>query len=150
MNEGRRLRPIKNGTVLDHLPASSAPKILSILNLKYENPISILINTDSTSKGKKDLIFIENRQLKEKEIEKIGLIAKNSTWNIIENGKIIQKESIPLPELAINLFKCPNENCITNFENIPTKFIINKKNDSASCDYCNREIENKDILKNLK
>jgi aspartate carbamoyltransferase regulatory subunit len=148
--KGRKLKPIKNGTVLDHLPAASAIKILNILNLEYDHPVSILINNNSNKIGKKDLIFIENRTLNEDEVSKIGLIAKNSTWNIIENGKVIKKEKIHLPLTAFNLINCPNENCITNHEDIETKFDVNESDDSVTCEYCGREIENKNILKNLK
>ena len=55
-----RLKPISSGTVLDHLPAGTALKILKILNLeKPENAVTVAINTESKSgkEGKKDLVL---------------------------------------------------------------------------------------------
>ena len=146
----RRLHPINNGTVLDHLPPKTALRITSLLNLDYSSPVTIAINTESKLMGRKDLVFIENKILSEEEINKIGLIANKSTWNTIKEGKVYRKETIKMPTIVNNILRCPNDKCITNYETIPTKFTINNKDNSATCNYCNKEMEKEEIAKHMK
>lgn len=142
-----RLVPIKNGTVLDHLPPKSALLILETLNLDVDTPITLAINTESERLGKKDLIFIEGKLLSEKDIEKIGLIAENSTWNNIKEGKVTLKQKIPYPLTARGTIICQNPKCVTNNEPLETKFKINKQNHTAQCNYCNNELNQGEIIK---
>ena len=144
----RKVEPIENGTVLDHLPAKSALQVLKILNLDFESPVEILINVNSKTNGKKDIIFIENKEITIDEIKKIGLIAMDCTWNIIENKTVTNKQTIKLPENAKNIIICPNSKCITNYENIDTKFKISSEN--VTCEYCNRVINNNELSKHFK
>ena len=144
----RKVKPIENGTVLDHLPAKSALQILKVLDLDYNSPVEIIINVNSKANGKKDIIFIEDKDLTKKEVEKIGLLAQGSTWNTIKNQKVLKKEKITLPLTAENIINCPNQKCITNYENIPTKFSVLK--DSVSCEYCNKAISTKELSKQFK
>ncbi|MFA5764150.1 MAG: aspartate carbamoyltransferase regulatory subunit [archaeon] len=146
MNE-RKVKPIENGTVLDHLPAKSALQILKVLDLDFDSPVEIIINVNSKA-GKKDIIFIEDKDLTQKEVEKIGLLAEGSTWNTIKNQKVVKKEKINLPLEAENIINCPNQKCITNYEEIPTKFAVLK--DSVSCEYCNKAISTKELSKHFK
>jgi aspartate carbamoyltransferase regulatory subunit len=143
-----RLNPISNGTVLDHLPIKTAPKIIQILKLDFEEPVMIAVNIDSKKMGKKDLVFIEGKKLSEKEVQKIALIAKGSTWNIIKDKKVISKNKIEMPFELIGITKCSNPKCITNFESIETKFSLN--NEKATCKYCEREMCSEEIIKSLE
>jgi aspartate carbamoyltransferase regulatory subunit len=143
-----KVRPIENGTVLDHLPAKSALKVLKILNLDFNSPVEIVINTTSNSKKQKDIIFIENKDLTLAEVNKIGLFAQGSTWNTIKDQKVIKKEKIYLPKSAENIISCPNSKCITNFEKIDTKFNVSQEN--VTCNYCNKAISTKELSKHFK
>ena len=143
-----KVKPIENGTVLDHLPAKSALQILKVLDLDFESPVEILINTNSKANGKKDIIFIENKELTQEEIDKVGLLATKSTWNVIKNAKVINKTIIKLPKEAINTILCPNPKCITNYEPIDTKFEI--REDNVACEYCNKVINNTELSKHFK
>jgi aspartate carbamoyltransferase regulatory subunit len=130
---------IKNGTVIDHIPASYAMKVIELLGHKNEGLIAIGMNLDSKKMGKKDLIKYENKFLEKKETDKLALIAPGATINIIKDGKVIEKRKINLPDNLINIVKCPNPNCISTIENIETKFIkIDEKERSFKCFYCER------------
>ncbi len=148
-----RLKPISSGTVLDHLPAGTALKILKILNLqKPENAVTVAINTESKSgkEGKKDLVFIEGRILNKQEYDKIGLIAEGSTVNIIKDKKVKKKIKVELPEKASGLFECLNPKCISNHEGLPTKFSLKKDPLRAKCFYCEKIMNEQDIFKAIK
>ena len=142
-----RLNPISNGTVIDHLPVGTAPKILQILKLTFEEPIMMAVNIDSKKKGKKDLIFIEGKELNEKEAQKLALIAEGSTWNIIKNKRVVSKKDIGLSKEQTGVIQCNNPKCITNHETIESKFRI--ENNNGKCNYCEREMSMEEIIKSL-
>jgi len=142
-----RLNPISNGTVLDHLPIKSAPKIIKLLKLDFNQSVMAAINIDSKKNGKKDLIFIEGKALNEKEIQKLALLAEGSTWNIIKGRKVVSKKQIKMPKEAIGVIVCNNPKCITNAEAIETNFTI--ENNKGKCYYCEREMNMEEIVKSL-
>lgn len=149
-SKGIRLTPISSGTVLDHLPVGTALKILEILNLGYEGAVTIAINTESKKLVRKDLIFIDKKVLNSMEIEKIGLIARGATLNIIEDSAVMKKEKIALPKQATGILACINPNCITNFEGFPTKFSIQEKPLQAKCFYCEKTMGKKEIFEKIR
>ncbi|MFH0955156.1 MAG: aspartate carbamoyltransferase regulatory subunit [Candidatus Micrarchaeota archaeon] len=146
-----RLTPIDNGTVLDHLPVGSALKIIQLLGLDpTSGAVTVAINTESSKRGRKDLLFIENMELAGSDLEKIGLLASGATWNTIVNKIVAKKQVISLPETCHDIIKCPNPSCITNAEKIPTCFSISEDALSGTCYYCERTLEKKELLKCLK
>lgn len=146
-----KLTPIANGTVLDHLPVGSALRILEILGLgNFNSAVTIAINTESKSRGKKDLIFIEGKELNEKEIDKIGLIATGATLNIIKDSEVKKKQKIEMPDHANGLIQCMNPKCITSVEDLPTRFLIKKDPLKAKCAYCEKEMAEKEIFRAIK
>ena len=146
-----RLTPISNGTVIDHLPPNTALRILEILNLTHhKSATTVAINTESARLGRKDLIFIEGKELSEGEISKIGLIAHGATANTIKNREVVKKVKIPLPEKAIGIMQCLNPNCISNKEPIETRFSISMGGKRATCFYCERTMNGEEIKKAVK
>ncbi len=145
-----RLTPIANGTVLDHLPVGTALKIIEILKIEPKNAASVAINTESKRLGKKDLLMMENRFLSSQEIEKIGLIAKDATLNVIQNNHVSSKQIISIPKKVIEVLRCLNPNCITNKEEISTKFFISENPLKAKCNYCEKTISGEEIFKAIK
>ena len=146
-----RLIPIANGTVLDHLPAGSALKVLEILGLeKPKNAVTIALNTESKSHGKKDLVFIEGKELSREETDKIGLIAEGATINLIEKSKVKSKENIAMPNYADGLIQCINPKCISVIEKLPSRFSIKKDPLRAKCNYCEKQISGEEIFKAVK
>jgi len=146
-----RLTPISNGTVLDHMPPGTALKVIEILGLqKPDSSVTVAINTESKSMGKKDLVFIEGRELNEKEYEKLGLIAKDATVNIIRNSKVEKKTKLSFPKEASGLFECLNPKCITVIEQLPSKFSLRETPFRAKCLYCGKAMNEKDVLESIK
>ncbi len=67
---------IKEGTVIDHIPASALFKVVSILDLKnLDNMITIGNSLGSNKLGKKGIIKLSNIFFKDDEINKIALVA---------------------------------------------------------------------------
>ncbi len=145
------IREIKEGTVIDHIPAGRALVVLKILNITGREgyKISVLMNTDSEKLGKKDLVKIENRYLTSGEVNKIALIAPNATINIIKNYEVVEKYKVQLPDKITNVVKCSNPNCITNTnEPVKPKFkVVNKNPVELRCLYCNKITDENDIIK---
>jgi len=146
-----RVTPIGNGTALDHIPSGHGLRIIEILGFEKDKGAALAINTESRKMGRKDLVLLEDRFLSEKELEKVKLLARNATHNVIENYKVAKKETLGLPEKVEDIIKCINPNCITNHEAIPTKFIITKKEPlEATCYYCETAMEEEEIMKAIK
>jgi aspartate carbamoyltransferase regulatory subunit len=142
-----RVTPIKNGTVIDHIPAGMALKVLRILGITDESSdstVTVAMRVTSKKSKLKDIVKVEDRELLEKEVDKIALVAPNATINIIQNYNIKQKHKVELPEIAKGILKCGNPNCITNLkEPVETEFTVVSENPvSLRCVYCERELEN--------
>ena len=152
MSEGRELliRAIKHGIVIDHIPSEKVFAIVEILKLKeYSERITVATNMPSSSLGRKGIIKIEEKILEEKELNNISLLAPNVTINIIDNYEVVEKSKLEKLDKVIGLMKCDNPKCISNHENIETKFIrveedLNENNleekTKYKCFYCEKVI----------
>lgn len=131
---------IKDGTVIDHIPAKSLFKVISILELnKIETPITIGSNLVSKKIGKKGIIKISDKFLSDNELNKIALFAPEAKINIIRNYNVVEKKVVQVPDYIEGIVKCMNPKCITNFEQVKTKFdVIDKKNVTLKCKYCEK------------
>ena len=141
---------IKNGTVIDHITAGDAIKVLTILDIteKISSVVSVAMNVKSKF-GKKDIVKVENRELDPKEVDKIALIAPKATINIIRNYKVAKKQRVKLPDEIVAIVKCSNPTCISNAnEPVESRFlVINKDPPEIKCYYCERVVE--DISKRI-
>ena len=81
-------------------------------------------------------------------MQKLGLIAKGSTWNIVKGKRVVSKNKIEMPKETTGIIVCSNPKCITNNETLETKFTI--ANNMGKCHYCEREMNMKDIIKSLE
>ena len=141
-----RVDAIKEGTVIDHIPSPKALDVIKILRLKKTDIITIGINFPSKKHEKKDIIKIENKELTEKEANRIALIAPDATLNIIKDYNVIKKMEIKLPHVLEGIIKCPNPNCISNNEPIVSKFfLISEKPVKVRCAYCERIFSSDEI-----
>ncbi len=149
MSEKIHINPIKNGTAIDHLPVGSALKILEVINVD-EATCTAAMNVESKKMIRKDILFIEGKKLSETELDKIRLVGKSGTLNIIENAKIVKKEKLDYPKQANGILKCSNEKCITNKEGLITKFSIKHTPLQAKCFYCEKSMNKKEIMNSIK
>jgi aspartate carbamoyltransferase regulatory subunit len=135
-----KVSAIENGTVIDHIPSGSVFQVIKILNLtEYKNQLLIATNLDSQKMGKKGIIKVSNKFFKSDEINKISLVAPTATLIIIKNFAVIEKKKVEVPDYAEYIVKCFNPNCITNNEEVVTKFtVIDKKELKLRCHYCEK------------
>ncbi len=148
------VRKIREGTVIDHIPAGRALEVLKILNINgQENkPVSLVMNVTSKKMGKKDIVKLEERELSIEEIDKISLIAPNASINIIRNYDVYRKENVKLPRILKSVLLCANRSCITNSEREPVKSTFYVESETPlrlRCYYCQRLMEEQDLLRQL-
>lgn len=136
MDAELKVTKISEGTVIDHLPPGTALSILEILGLENSTTVVIAMNVESNKKTKKDIVKIENRILSKSETDKISLIAPHASINIIKNQEVQYKGHVRMPETLVDLVRCPNKKCITNFEESKTEF--NRTGQKYKCIFCER------------
>jgi aspartate carbamoyltransferase regulatory subunit len=140
MKKELKVSAIKNGTVIDHIPAKNLFKVISILELeKIKTQITFGTNLESKKLGLKAIIKISDKFFKDKDINKIALVAPEAKLNIIKDYTVVEKKIVEVPEQIIGIAKCFNPKCITNHESITTKFTVeSKKEVSLKCMYCEK------------
>ncbi len=141
MKKQLKVDPIKNGTVIDHISAGKALKVIELLKLgQSDRELMLGMNLTSNKMGKKDVVKIENRTITEHEADSIALLSPSASIIIIEDYEVIKKFSPELPKSIKNYIVCPNPNCITNAENIHTNFdLANKEPIEVRCAYCEKK-----------
>ncbi len=151
--EELRVKPIKEGTVIDHIKPGKALKVLKILGITEEHGdiVSIVMNVPSQKLGKKDIIKLENVFLDRETVNKIALISPMATINIIKDYRVIEKYIVEPPEEVVGIVRCQNPRCITNSkEPITPKFrVISKEPITIRCHYCSRVMTEEEIEKNI-
>ncbi len=136
-----QVEAIKNGTVIDHIPAQIGIKVLKLFSMhKSEQRVTVGLNLPSSALGHKDLLKIENVFISEEQASKLALYAPHATVNQIENYQVVKKLPLELPEQVNNVFECPNTNCITHDEPVESSFkVFEKKQDiRLKCKYCEK------------
>jgi aspartate carbamoyltransferase regulatory subunit len=152
MIEDKRLSvsAIENGTVIDHIPAQNLFNVISILELDKFTKNSITFGTNFKSKrlGTKAIIKVSNKYFEDIDINKIALVAPHAKLNIIKNYKVVDKREVNVPNMIKGITKCVNPKCITNNENITTKFDVIDKNANISlkCHYCEKITDQEHII----
>ncbi len=131
---------IKNGTVIDHIPAKYLFKVISILNLEgIDSQITFGTNLESKKLGSKAIVKIADKYFLDEEINKIALVAPQAKLNIIRDYEVIEKRVVEVPDSITGIVKCVNPKCITNNEEVITKFSVVSKSDVAlKCYYCEK------------
>ncbi|MEI6433845.1 MAG: aspartate carbamoyltransferase regulatory subunit [Bacteroidota bacterium] len=142
-----KVSAIENGTVIDHIPTNNVFQVIKILNLtEYNNQLLIGTNLESRKMGKKGIIKVTNKFFESDEINKIALVAPSATLIIIKNFDVVEKKKVEVPDTAEKIVRCFNPNCITNNENISTKFtVIDKVELKLRCHYCEKITARKNI-----
>ncbi|MBR6785740.1 MAG: aspartate carbamoyltransferase regulatory subunit [Clostridia bacterium] len=128
---------IKDGIVLDHITAGRCMDIYNILKLgEMSSTVAMIKNADSVKMGKKDIIKIfESIEI---DLDVLGYIDPGITVNIIQNGELVKRKKLSLPEQVTGVIKCKNPRCITSVEQeLPHKFrLTDRENKVYRCIYC--------------
>jgi aspartate carbamoyltransferase regulatory subunit len=131
---------IENGTVIDHIPVHNVFQVVRLLGLD-NCPEQILFGTNLESRkyGKKGIIKVNNKFFEHEDINKIALVAPTATLIVIKDFQVVEKKRVEVPDHVEKVVKCVNPNCVTNIENVPTKFVvINKTDVKLRCHYCEK------------
>lgn len=141
MSKQLSVSAIENGTVIDHIPAGSAMKIVDFLNLSsHKKRVTLGLNLPSATLGYKDIVKVEGRSLSEDEANKIAIMAPGATIAIIENFQVVKKFKVQMPKTIEKIFHCQNARCITNHEPILPLFDVRalSKKVELKCKYCDK------------
>ena len=142
---------IRNGTVIDHISAGHALDVLKILGIdgREGHVVSVAMNVTSKTAAKKDIVKVENRELKQDEVDKIALIAPGATINIIRDYDVAEKTRVKLPETIKGIVRCANPSCVSNAgEPVVPRFTVERRDPlRLRCFYCSRFMEKPDVLK---
>ena len=135
---------IERGIVIDHITAGTGNRILDYLKIDTKkNTVAFIMNATSKKHGRKDLIKIED--VTDIDLTVLGLLDPNATVNIIENGKIVKKINLALPQTVTNVIRCKNPRCVTSVErNAPHIFhLMNAQTREYRCEYCDEIVSMK-------
>jgi len=155
MKEAKQLvvSAIKDGTVIDHIPAKSLFKVIHILGLDHNtNMITFGTNLDSKKLGRKGIIKVSGVFFEREDLDRIALVAPDVKVNIIRDYEVVDKVVVEIPEKVEGIVKCVNPVCITNHEEIRTCFeLVSRQPVAIRCHYCEKitEAGNMEIITSL-
>ena len=141
MEKELKVSAIKDGTVIDHIPAQNLFKVISLLGLEnISNQITFGTNLESHKLGRKSIIKVADKFFADDEINNIALVAPEAKLNIIRNYEVVEKRAVEVPNEIIGYVRCFNPKCVTNHQPITTRFyLVNKHPLSLRCHYCEKE-----------
>ena len=128
---------IKNGIVIDHIPAGKGMEIYRLLDLeKLDCQVAIIKNASSSKMGRKDIIKIATAI--DVDLDLLGYVAPGVTIDLIRDGRLAEKKSPALPERIVGVIRCRNPRCITSTEQeLPQVFrLTDREKGVYPCLYC--------------
>ena len=106
---------ITNGVVIDHITAGKSMRLYELLGLgSLDCPVAMIKNVTSRRMGKKDIIKIDAAI--DIDLDVIGYVDPSATVNIIRDCVLVEKKSIEMPEVLVDVIRCKNPRCITTTE----------------------------------
>lgn len=150
----RRVTAIRNGTVIDHIPAGQAMRVLEMLgiNKRTSVPVSMVMNVPSKKMGTKDIIKVEDRELTQDELNRLALVAPDAHVAIIRAYSVAEKMTIELGDEVTNVVQCTFTNCITTNlrEPLPHRLkVVSREPLELRCHYCGRPQDLEELVHNL-
>ncbi len=149
------VRKIRDGTVIDHIPAGRALVVLRILGISGREGyrVALVMNVESRKLGRKDIVKVEGLTLTKEVTDKIALVAPTATINIVQNYQVVEKRKVTVPSEVKGIITCPNPTCITRKkgEPITPRFRkVSEKPLKLQCVYCGTIIDETEILKQFR
>jgi aspartate carbamoyltransferase regulatory subunit len=144
-NRVRQVEAIVNGTVIDHIPGAMTLKVANLLAGEHDQ-VSIGMNLRSARLGRKGVVKISGRELDERTLSRLALIAPSATVSIIRDYQVVHKSTVPMPQLFEDIARCANPNCVTNHEKWSSRLeVIAQEPLRVRCVYCERGIDATDL-----
>ena len=128
---------IKNGIVIDHIPAGKGMEIYRLLDLeRLDCQVAIIKNASSHKLGRKDIIKVATAI--DLDLDLLGYVAPGVTIDIIRDGELTEKKTPELPERIVGVIRCKNPRCITSTEQeLPQVFrLADREKGIYRCLYC--------------
>ena len=168
MNGSKKLKNIKNGIVIDHIPGGWGLTILIILGIRSgtKEKISVITNVESRRMGKKDIVKLENIKVNPTQLNVIAVVAPKATINIIDSYEVLNKYNVKLLDEIEGVFDCINPTCVSHTNPVVGKFLLTRESKKIilgktnhekplllKCYYCEKEwpvdklIESMEIVK---
>ena len=137
----RQVAAIKNGTVIDHIPAEKTYQVVNLLELQnLDTPVTIGYNYPSNKIGRKGIIKVSDKFFSDEEISRLSVVAPNVVLNVIKDYEVVEKKPVITPDELRGIVKCNNPKCITNNEPMQTVFnVVDKVHGILKCHYCDKE-----------
>ncbi len=149
------VKRIRDGSVIDHIPAGRSLLVLKILGIKGDEGyrVALVMNVESRKIGRKDILKIEGRYISDSEASMITLIAPEATLNIVKNYRVVHKVRLKPPSMVRGIVKCPNSMCVSNNDPEAQPVFTLEKTDSREpsfrCIYCETRLTGSDALTEL-
>ena len=110
------------------------------------------MNVPSKKMGAKDIIKVEDRELTQSELDRLALVAPDSSIAIIRAYSVAEKLNVNLGDEVINVVRCTFSNCITQNprEPLPHRLkVIRTAPLALRCHYCQRPQDLDELVLNL-
>ena len=133
---------IKNGIVIDHIPAGRGMELYKYLKLDDMHcEVALIKNAVSNKLEKKDILKVN--EVIDLNFDLLGYIAPQITVNVITDGVITKKIHTKLHETISGVLKCKNPRCITSIEQeLEHVFkLTDPENGVYRCIYCDTKAE---------
>lgn len=136
---------LKNGTVIDHIPARALFRAVHILGIEGMSNRVTIGNNLPGKEMQKGIIKVEGIEFDRDVLNRIAVVAPTATINIIRDYAVTEKHPVELPETLIGTVRCPNPKCITNNEPMNTRFDVTERSTPIlRCHYCNHCVSGAD------
>jgi aspartate carbamoyltransferase regulatory subunit len=141
----RQVEAIANGTVIDHIPAAVTLKV-AMLVAGPDDQVFIGVNLRSGRLARKGVVKISGRELSERSLSSIALIAPDASISIIRDYAVVEKQQVPTPSRFDDIARCANPNCVTSHEKWPTRLVVvGRAPLRVRCVYCERSFAAADL-----
>ena len=135
-----KVQKIEGGTVIDHIDGGKAWEVVRLLGLDdYPETVTVLSNVHSKTKGKKDVVKIEHKELNKNEVNRIALVSPHASVNIIKDFEVKEKYNVELSKEIVDILSCTNPVCVTHGEPVKSRFTVESEEPlELKCSYCER------------
>ena len=139
---------LRNGTVIDHIPAEALFKAVDLLGLSHlTTGVTIGFNLSSARLGKKGIIKVADVEFSHDVLSRIAIIAPTAVVNTIRDYEGVEKKPVRLPDEVKGIVMCNNPKCVTRHQPIPTRFrVIGREPVTLECHYCEHQVSAPDII----
>ncbi len=142
----RQVEAIVNGTVIDHIPGHMTLKVANMLASEHDQ-VSIGMNLRSARLGRKGVVKISGRELDQRTLSRLALVAPSASVSIIRDTHVVKKFTVAMPPFFEDIARCANPNCVTNHEKWATRLeVIRTDQLEVRCVYCERSFPASELV----